>query len=280
MLNRKIIRVFRLSLLIAFLFLSFSIIHADAGPKPQIILTIKNVPNELYYVDLLVQNNSKSESLLNLDEYDSNMIEALKSQESLGWYPALVNGTQTRMMGDIIPDSDSEEAIFTYTQSIPDTFKVIVVTQSGKIIVSDKIETKAFLTRLELDAITGDISSPNWLMSYLYVFLMMLIPTFIVEGLLLIIFKLFNRHNIIVSSITNLVTQIFLLITSAYAYYFFGLVLAILVVMADEFIILIFETIIYANLFKHPSTKRKILYGLCANILSFIVGLVLAMYLQ
>lgn len=274
--------IYGLSIMLIFLgvLLTTNLIQADAGPKPQIILTIKNAPSELFYVDLLVQNQNMTDSLLSLNMYDAKMIEALKSQENMGWYPALVNGTQTRMMGDIIPDSDNQEIIFTYTQSIPDYFKLILVTQSGKITISEPIQTKAFLTRLEFDAQSGKVSAPNWLLSYSTIFISMLIPTFLIEGLLLWAFGLFNRHNVVVFTITNLLTQVFLFLTSAYAYYYFGLILAILVVILDEGIILLVETVIFAKFLNHPSLKRKIVYGMSANILSFIGGLILAMYFQ
>lgn len=254
--------------------------QADVGPKPQIILTIKNAPSEPFYVDLLVRNSVSSESLLNLDDYDPSMIEALRSQESLGWYPALVNGTQTRLMGDILPEYVDQVPICTYSQSIPDEYRVILATRSGTIVVSDTLETKAFLTRIEFDAKSGKISSPSWIWSSVLAFVIMLIPTFLIEGFILWVFRLFNRHNIKVFSITNLLTQVFLFLTSAYVYYYFGLVLTIFVVMIDEWIILIIETFVFAKFFEHPSMKRKIFYGISANIISFMVGLVLAMYLQ
>jgi len=108
----------------------------------------------------------------------------------------------------------------------------------------------------------------------------MLVPTFLIEGFLLWVFKLFNRHNIKVFSITNLLTQVFLLLTSAFVYYYFGLVMVIFVVILDEWVILIIETFIFARFLDHPSMKRKIFYGITANILSFFIGLVIAMYFQ
>lgn len=270
----------RVGLIIFGLLFSFLPIQADVGPKPQIILTIENAPNEPFYVDLLVRKSGSNESLLNLEEYDPNMIEALKSQESLGWYPALVNGTQTRLMGNIIPEYVDQVAICTFSQSIPDEYRVILVTRSGIVRISETLETKAFLTRIEFDAVSGKISSSNWIWSSVLAFVMMLVPTFLIEGFLLWVFKLFNRHNIKVFSITNLLTQVFLLLTSAFVYYYFGLVMVIFVVILDEWVILIIETFVFARFLDHPSMKRKIFYGITANILSFFIGLVIAMYFQ
>jgi len=277
---RNIRAVLRVGLIIFGLLFSFLPIQADVGPKPQIILTIENAPNEPFYVDLLVRKSGSNESLLNLEEYDPNMIEALKSQESLGWYPALVNGTQTRLMGNIIPEYVDQVAICTFSQSIPDEYRVILVTRSGIVRISETLETKAFLTRIEFDAVSGKISSSNWIWSSVLAFVMMLVPTFLIEGFLLWVFKLFNRHNIKVFSITNLLTQVFLLLTSAFVYYYFGLVMVIFVVILDEWVILIIETFIFARFLDHPSMKRKIFYGITANILSFFIGLVIAMYFQ
>lgn len=272
LLNRTLI----LNMLFFFMLLAWTTlpVQADAGPKAEIILTIKNVPDEPFYVDLLVQNSEGTGSMLNLDDYDPELLSALKSQEKTGWYPALVNGTQFRLYGNIVTEINDGEARFTYTQSLPDRFKVILVT-ANSIVVSEPVEVNSFLTRIEMDAMTGALRSPNFLADTLLSFALMLITTLIVEGFLLWLFKLAARVNLNLFIWTNVATQTFLILTSAYVLYYFGFVAALLVILIDEWIIFITETIVYAKFLVHPSLKRKVIYAILANLASVSVGLFL-----
>ena len=61
--------------------------------------------------------------------------------------------------------------------------------------------------------------------------------------------------------------------------YYLGIMLAILAYAAFEWVILISESILFSKYLKQHSKKRRILYAITANIISFMAGLMITMYI-
>jgi hypothetical protein len=259
-----------------FLFGSTSLVYADAGPKPELRITVNHAPDELYYLDLLVRSSYLGQNDTDLDSFDQAMIEDLKSLVDQGWYPALVSGTSVPLFGRLIGKQKDSKMVHVFGYRIPDQFKIIMVTQSGKITVSETLTMESFYMSLQFDAESGKITKPNVAVFIGLQFISTLIPTLILEGLILLLFGLFTKRNFKVFLIMNLVTQIALTAILGMTLINAGLLSAIFVLILSEGLIWLFEILVCWLLFdKKKKTGRRILYALVANMASFGLGLIL-----
>lgn len=255
---------------------STTIVHADMGPKPQLKITVLNAPDEPYYVDLLVKADLLGPNGENLEGLDPSMIAKLKSLEEEGWYPALVNGTAIPLFGDLTGTLVNGKMVHTFGYHLPDEYRIILVTQSGGIIVSDPQTMDSFYTSLKFDALSGKVSKPNVAILYAIQFVSTLIPTLIVEFVILLMFGLYSKRNLIVFLVMNLVTQIGLAFTVNAALIQMGLLSAILVLIFVEGFIWLFEMIVAWKAFdRKKKTWIRVTYALVANMVSFILGIIM-----
>ena len=115
-------------------------VSADTGPKPSITINTNGTVGEKYYLDLLVDYDSEYKNLSEEDisELDPEMYKTLSEYTDGTWYPAIAHGTHAPLFGTIVPDSNGSSH-FSYFGT-PDKFKVIIVTESGIVKVSDVVE--------------------------------------------------------------------------------------------------------------------------------------------
>ena len=251
-------------------------VHADMGPKPELKITVTQAPNEVYYLDLLVESDLLIDDPNDNSEYNASMIEQLKSLEDEGWYPALVYGTSVRMHGELVGSLSDGKMIHQFGYHLPDRFRIIMVTASGKITVSDEVTLESFYTALSFNATTGEITKPSLIILYAIQIFSTLIPTLILEFLILLMFRLYSKRNLIVFLIMNIMTQVFLTFTVNATLISTGLLGAIFVLLLVEGVIWIFEILVVWKFFdKQKRTSVRITYALLANVLSFILGFVL-----
>ena len=119
-------------------------------------------------------------------------------------------------------------------------------------------------------------AAPLWV-GYALELLSTLVPTLLLEGLLLALLGLWNRRNLLVFLAANVVTQLamFLILgTTAlkegvgFGYY--------LLFIPLELVILLAETVAYRRLFTGASKRRATVYGISANLCSAVLGWFLA----
>ncbi|NLY70952.1 MAG: hypothetical protein GX076_04640 [Clostridiales bacterium] len=249
--------------------------YADMGPKDSLTVYVINPPAETYYLDLLTQ---KAESYNNFHEgerekLNQNMLSLLYSYENEGWKPALVEGTGLPMWGDLIgkPSEKGYVHKFGYV-GVPDVYRIIIVTESGNVSVSDVLTRKSLYSSVTYDYSTGHTTVPSLWNSYLVQFFTTLIPTLIIEGIILLLFGFALRENLKIFILTNIVTQIVLTLTVGLALIRSGPITAYLFQFPIEVIILIIESIIFARYLKGNSRKRRIAYGIVANLASWGFG--------
>lgn len=103
-------------------------------------------------------------------------------------------------------------------------------------------------------------------------FITRLILTLIIEiGIALLFgFTLKNSWKILIG--TNIITQVFLNIVVFWINLSNGMLVALLMFILMEILIMIFETWIYAKYLIEKSVKRRILYGIAANLASLVAG--------
>lgn len=248
---------------------------ADMGPKPSITIYVENAPDETYYLDLLIEqeepNNRMSQE--EIDSYDPEMLAALRDYNENGLRAALSYGSAVPIFGKITGEQVDGKTVHTFSYfGIPDTVKVIAVTQSGDIYVSDSYEKTEYQAEYTLDFQTFSlVSTGNPFVRLISQFASTFIPTLIIEFLILLLFGFSVKKNIISFVSANFATQIFL--TFIYAIYYpsagvFFINFAILPIV--ELLIIAVESVVYCLTFKDKSKIKRVVYAVVANLCSWI----------
>lgn len=247
------------------------------GPKPSLTIIVKNPPNEPYYLDLLIQNRGTYDNLRDSRaSLDPTMLGLLKSKEFDGWFPALVDGTTTPLWAKLTGTVDGNTMVHDFNyMGVPTEFKIIVVTKSGVVKVSETIHTYLFQTTITYDMQSQKVSMPNVAYAYILQFFSTFIPTLLIEGLVLFLYRLWSRKNLKTILVVNFVTQ--LLMTAIIGTYLFshGIFSAVIVLLLIEPVILIVEALIYRVKLEHGTKMRYVAYAIVANFFSWFTGMLM-----
>lgn len=258
---------------------------ADAGPKPQLIVRIVNGPEELYYLDILAQGEYQGHTYDGVqwsysDEeaaaLDQTLLEALRAAVPEGWHACTAEGsTGAPMWGDL----KGEKGIHTFGYvGVPDTYRILIVTKSGESWISPVLERKALQSSVTVDWAAKTAKAPPAWAGYVLQFLATLVPTLLIEGILLLAFGFDWKKNWRAFLLVNLVTQGALAVFLSYNFITTGVhwVLMLFLFPLAEVAITIVETALYVKLLDGGSRAKKAAYGLTANAASAIIGWFLA----
>lgn len=253
-----------------------TIAFADVGPKPNIKIEAINMPDEICYMDLLVEVKTKDDTYEEFltDEYDQEMISILSSYDVGGWSAAIVN-REYIVFDDIRCKIDQGLCTMNFGYMPPDTFKIIVVTKSGEIRTSNVIETKAFDSTIDYDYDTGIASERSVVSEYLPNFFVTLFLTLLIEGSLFLAFRFgFKKYWGLVLGV-NIVTQIVLHAAILFGMLTGGIFFAVILYILAEVVIIVGETIVYAFLLKTKPVLARVGYAITANLLSLFAGVII-----
>lgn len=254
-----------------------SAVSADTGPKPTIKIIVKNAPVETYYLDLLINEDWDYDNLRDeRSQFDAVKLGLLERYNQDGWYPALAHGTQMPLWGDLIGTRQGTECVHNFGYfGTPDIFKIIIVTPDNQVIVSQVLHRQTFNMTLTYDYSTGTISQLSLGMTYFLQILSTLLPTLIIEGLLLLLFGFSLRQNFWPFLLVNLATQILMTAVLGRAAITDGMLIAYLLFIPIEFFIMIIESVAFAFLLKQHRKRRRIAYAIVANMVSALVGIII-----
>lgn len=247
-------------------------ISADMGPKPGIDIFVSNPPEEDYYLDLLTQSDHFNRTI-DYKEYDIDMVNQLMTFKAEGWYPAHLTNAVGPMWGSLVGVHDKDKMLHSFHYRVPETFKIIIVTKSGKVQISDTYTRKSLKTTLYYDYETNRIQSRPIIIAYLFQFISTFLPTLLIEGLILKSFKFDLKLNFKVFFIVNLLTQLFLTATLGQILIVHGTFNLLFFQFPIEIMILIVEAAAYAFLLKGRSKRNRISYAIWANLASWIIGI-------
>ena len=277
--KRSIILLFIFALVLA---LSITA-SADMGPKDRLTVYVKNVPAEPYYLDLLTRytrpyNNFPADS--SRESFNQEMLALLYSFESDGWLPALTEGTGLPMWGNLIgtPDGDRMVHKFGYV-GVSGTYRIIIVTESGNVSVSETHTRAALQSSVTFDYAANESHVPPVLYSYVLQFFITFTLTLLLEGIVLVLFGISLKKNWLTFLLANLITQIILTLTVGLTLIKSGTFSAHLIQVPAELIITAAEAVAYRFLLKGIGNKRKIAYGITANLVSWLAGFFLLNYM-
>ncbi len=273
-------------LLLAMMLLTVSAL-ADSGPKAQLTVKVVNAPNELYYLDLLAEGEYEHEgdsdfSSLSDEEraaLDDELLDALRAAVPDGWHACLAQGVNSPpIWGDLVgEDAGNGTQLHTFGYvGVPDTYRILIVTKSGESWVSDTLHRATLQSSATVDWTARTANVPSPATAYALQFLCTLLPTLLIEGLLLFAFGYRSKRSWRVFLLVNLVTQ------GAFAVYLAVIVLnhgvsgwSLLFYIPIEIIITAVELLCYRRLLTEKGKGRATGYAIVANVCSATVGALL-----
>lgn len=258
---------------------------ADMGPKPKLTVIVRNPPEGEYYLDLLV--NYDLPLCKNLTEYkeslDQEKLSILEEYKQNGWYSALVHGTRLKLWGKLTGEKTDGVMKHTFGYfGTPDEYKIIIITPDHKIITTRLIEKKSYVSTVYYDYKTGEITEAHGLtlaLTYGRQFLMSLLPTLILESIVLLLFRFRTAHTLKVFFFTNVFTQILLTVTMSTLLLLFGIYACCVLLYAAEIIVTVIEALIYTFRLREGTKRKRVAYAITANIVSSLAMFPL-MYLE
>ena len=295
--KRKSLRTLVCALLASLALTTFA--FADNGPKPQLIVRVKNAPQEPYYLDLLAKGDWGAEDGNSIDGIDWNydgkedtldpdLLALLRDNVPAGWHACVAQGTTgAPIYGELYSENTdaSGNALhwFGYV-GVPSTYRIILVTESGKVWVSDILNRRVLQSSVTVnwsdDTSAVTVSVPSIIPGYLLQLVATLVPTLLIEGIILLLFQYSWKQNWKAFLLVNLITQGLLAIASSvYAIQSGPNMFSYLIFfLPAELFILIAEAYLYAGrgMLKGHSKKRAAAYAVTANLISAILGYYLA----
>ena len=249
---------------------------ADMGPKSQLIVRVKHIPDELYYLDLLAEGDPvglhdyASDERANLDPA---LLESLISAIPEGWHGCVSQGVKGAPIFGQLTAREPGVHHFSY-HGVPWTYRILMVSESGEVFLSDVQERVVLQSSVTVDWEKQTLSAPPVWTGYLLQFAATFVPTLLVEGLLLVLFGLArNRRNWIPFLLVNFITQGALAAWCSVTFMRegFGIMFMLLFVPAEVIITLV-ETLVYRRFLTHRSRSRVVVYGIAANVASAVLG--------
>lgn len=269
---------------------------ADSGPKAQLTVKVENAPSEPYYLDLLEKGDYQghtygsgdgddtysgldwSYSEEEIAALDDELLDALRAAVPEGWHACTAQGTNgVPMWGDLIGSDAGGVRLHSFRyHGVPDTYRIILVTKSGESWVSDTLHRATLQSSATVDWAKRTANVPSPAMAYALQFLCMLLPTLLIEGVLLYVFGYRSKKSWKRFLLVNLITQ------GGFAVYLAVTVLnhgvsgwSLLFYIPIELVITLAEVLLDRWLLTEKGKGRAMGYAIVANIHSATVGLLL-----
>ncbi len=294
---KKYIMVTLLSLLL--FLVQVKDVSADMGPKPSITITIIGI-DEPYSFELLSLERYPDAEVLD----EEMLIDETEYSYYLDTYPSVLNGyidnddftpfVLYSLAGGIKRTANtSTSQTFAIDYMPPDTFKIVLVTEDDKLIVSEIINRLAFNTVIEYDlngvdtstnqdrvgVVTGNLSSAKITFDTILRTILRVIYTILIEIGVFYFFKYRKKDSYKIVVLTNATTQLILSYIVIYTAITNGLFQALIYLILLEVIIFFVEALIYSIFLKEHTKVRAFSYAFVANFASLIVGIFLINYI-
>lgn len=266
---------------------------ADSGPKPLLTVRVENAPEEGYYLDLVAEGEYEGHTYGSGEsEYsgidwsysdeeaaalDTELLDALRAAVPEGYHACTAEGTGgAPMWGELegTPTGRQGESLHTFRYfGVPDTYQILIATAGGDTYLFPPCTRTALQSSVTVDWADKSVEVPPAWIGYVLQFLCTLLPTLVIEGVVLVLFGFSWKQNRKPFLLVNLVTQgalaVYFSVTAVQSgvgwWYFFLLVPA-------EIVIAFVEGGLYTRLLT-GSRRRAFAYGITANLCSALLGL-------
>lgn len=166
-------------------------VHADTAIRPpHIDIEVKNAPQELYYLDLLVDDG---ETLLFKDlritDYDRDMIKTLESMVPEGMHSILWGGSHQKLRGTLIGEKQEDGTMLHSLDGygVPKRFCVMFILENGETRMSDWFDYEMYIGKIFVDYETLEITTRPFSLFYIYHYFLLVIPYLIIK---LLVYKI------------------------------------------------------------------------------------------
>lgn len=224
------------------------------------------------YIDFLVLKEDSGRIIPDIPD-DGSPEDVLRAFEDGDWIARC--GGDDGMGGDI-ESNNAHQYEFYYM--CPKYFRMIIVTESGRVITTNALNPLLYNTTVTFDAAAGTLTEDaaakcsGLLRAFGYTAEMLGITCFCtiaIEGVVMLLFFLkMNGHDWRVFLLTQFYTQILL-----YAMLYIGMQFGMNLYFLAELIIVIAEPVIYYKCFRTERRKRVAVAGVFANLISAALGL-------
>lgn len=292
---KRTLRLLGLSALAMCLLTVFAL--ADSGPKDLLTVKVEHAPEEGYYLDLVAEGEYEGHSYGSGEsEYsgidwsysdeeaaalDADLLDALRAAVPEGYHACTAEGTNgAPMWGELegTPTGRQGEYLHTFRYfGVPNTYQILITTKDGDTYLFPPCTRSALQSSVTVDWADKSVTVPPVWVSYVLQFLCTLLPTLVIEGVVLVLFGFSWKQNRKPFLLVNLVTQgalaVYFSVTAVQSgvgwWYFFLLVPA-------EIVIAFVEAGLYTRLLTGGSPRRAFSYGITANLCSAALGWFLA----
>ena len=273
-------------------------VQADMGPKPAVDITLKNLDQECYITLLSKHENNgpyraytDGENPLEGKEYYSSEIPDDIYLKFINYHDN-DNYYFLQVISKLTPGNNN----FRWGYYPPEPFKILIYfEETDTFITSGIMERYAFKSYYEIDMnknlVDGslDIFELNGLSrNYNYIgeilsLLVRIVLTIAIELLIALLFMIKSKKLFVKVAIVNVVTQVILNIILNINYFNNGALSYMLLYIPLELLVIIIEAIAFTIIFrkqeelKYP-TLIAISYAVIANLLSYGLGMILALY--
>ena len=266
---------------------------ADSGPKPLLTVKVENAPQEGYYLDLVTEGEyeysyGRGESAYSGIDWsyspeeaaalDAELLDTLRAAVPEGYHACTAEGTGgAPMWGELAGQPTGRQGEYLHTfgyVGLPDNYQILIATKSGDTYLFPPCTRTVLQSSVTVDWETKSVEVPPAWISYVLQFLCTLLPTMVIEGVVLVLFGFSWKQNRKPFLLVNLITQgalaVYFSVTAVQSgvswWYFFLLVPA-------EIVIAFVEGVLYTRLLTGGSSRRAFAYGITANLCSALLGL-------
>lgn len=249
---------------------------------PGYFLTVQvlNCPAEPYWLCLLVPDaeTARKYPAEDLPHYEpqpedlpAELRQAAAEHAPEGWHLSWMD--DNAFQHEEGPGSEMRHHVNLLTRK----FRLLVLTRSGECWVSPPLRRTVAETYVSVDWAAKTTHTPPAWIAYYFNILSTVLPTLLIEGLVLLLFLYDIRKNWEVFLRVNLATQGFLWVVvgglSAYSFNMGSLALIVVLLFFAEPVITAIEAINYAKRLVGGTPLRAVLYAVTANAASFFFGL-------
>lgn len=248
-------------------------VHADSGPKPSISIDIKGLSQQKYYVTLLSQEKSSGPFSV-YDEGDEIPYED-GTEESTVWEKMIQYQDSDHFYFLQYFDNCTDTDYFVWNYYPPENFKILIYfPDTEQFLVSSIYSRYAFDSYYVVTVSSSTIQVSVEYSVYFQSFLERILLTLIIELVVAFLFGIRQKKQIFVIICINMITQILLnfclMIFKGTSFFFLPFVYIPL-----EVIVIIIENKVYQKYLEIDEKKKIKAYTIIANILSFLLGLLI-----
>ena len=141
-------------LLLVLTVLLTTVVFADSGPKPQLAVRVVHAPQEAYYLDLLDEGTYTGAYETDETGLDPALLQAFRAAIPSGWHGCISQGsTRAPIWGDLTGQAgENGEMLHTFRYvGVPQTYRILMVTQSGEVFLSDVLQRDTLQSIVTVD---------------------------------------------------------------------------------------------------------------------------------